>query len=735
MRKLVFFAVLAAAGTAARAEEGMWMPQQIPDLAGRLQTLGFKGDPRAFADLTGQPMGAIVSLGGCSASFVSPDGLIATNHHCIQGSLQYNSTPERDLVEDGYVARTREEELSNGPGSRVYVTVSVKEVTDAITSKLDPRMDDVARAKLIEKRVKDETGKCEKLGQRCTVASFFEGSRWFAIGQLELEDVRLVYAPQNNVGNFGGETDNWMWPRHSGDFSLYRAYVGKDGKSRPYSKENVPYRPAHWLPVNPAGISPGELALVAGYPGRTYRLQTVAEVKDMLEWQYPRTVRRYGDMLAILADLSAKSRATGIKVTTRVRGLANTMKKMKGVLEGVSRYGVVEQLGAEEKALQAWIDADARRKKEWGDVVAKIDEVQAKKAQTRERDALFAELYPSGARSASLVSTARTLWKLADERPKPDAERSPDFQQRQWQRLREGLERLDRSLDLGADRALLRYTLLDAAALPAGTRIPAVDAAAGLAPGMAREEAAKKIDAFLDGLYASTKLGDKAVRLELFEKGTRKELAASQDGFLKLAIALAPMEKELETQKYARDGARSRWAPLYAKARVAKAGGLLAPDANSTLRVTYGLVEGVVPRDGVIYVPQTRLAGILDKHKAGDAEFDVPAPVREAIKAQQASGKGPYVDPKLGDVPVNALVTVDITGGNSGSAVMNGKGEFVGLMFDGTWESITSDLVFDPASTRSIMVDVRYLLWSLTYVAKATNLLDELGVKAGAAGN
>ncbi|MFO0581846.1 MAG: S46 family peptidase [Anaeromyxobacter sp.] len=731
---LALAAVLALA-CSARAEEGMWMPQQIPDLAGRLQTLGFKGDAKAFADLTGQPMGAIVSLGGCSASFVSPDGLIATNHHCIQGALQYNSTPERDLVEDGYVARTRDEELSNGPGSRVYVTVSVKEVTDEVVGKLDPRMDDVARAKLVEKRVKDETGKCEKMGLRCTVSSFFEGARYFAIGQLEIEDVRLVYAPQNNVGNFGGEVDNWMWPRHSGDFSLYRAYVGKDGKSRPFSKENVPYRPAHHLPVNTAGISPGELALVAGYPGRTYRLQTVAEVKDMLEWQYPRTVRRYGDMLAILADLSAKSRATGIKVTTRVRGLANTMKKMKGVIEGAARLNILGELAGEEQALQAWIEADARRKKEWGDVIGKIDAIQAQRAQTRERDALFAELMPAGGRSASFMSTARTLWKMADERPKPDAERQPDFMQRNWTRLREGLERLDRSLDVGADRALLRYTLADVAALPAASRIPAVDAAVGLAPGLAKEEAAKKIDAFLDGLYASTKLGDKAARLELFEKASRKDLQSSTDGFVKLAIALAPMEKELETQKYAREGARSRWAPLYAKARLAKAGGLLSPDANGTLRVTYGLVEGVVPRDGMVYVPQTRLAGVLEKHKAGDADFDVPAPVREAIKAQEAAGKGPWVDPKLGDVPVNTLASVDITGGNSGSAVMNGKGEFVGLMFDGTWESITSDLAFDPASTRSIFVDVRYLLWSLQNVAKATNLLEELGVKAGAAGN
>jgi hypothetical protein len=723
-----------AAAVPARAEEGMWMPQQIPELAGRLQQLGFQGDPHAFSDLTGQPMGAVVSLGGCSAAFVSPDGLIATNHHCIQQSLQYNSTPDRNLVEDGFVARSREEEIWNGPGARVYVTVSVTDVTDPVTYKLDPRMDDLARGKLIEKRLKEQTGKCERAGLRCTVASFFDGARYFAVGQMELQDVRLVYAPQNNVGNFGGEVDNWTWPRHSGDFALYRAYVGKDGKARTYARENVPYRPARFLPVQAGGISPGDLAVVAGYPGRTYRFWTLAETRNLLEWQYPRSVRRYREMLELLADLGRRSPATRIKVTTRVRGLANSTKKMVGVLEGVSRQNLLEGLAAEERALRAFIEADPQRKAEWGGVVAGIDEVLARKVRTRERDALLAELLPSTPRAASLLAAARTLWRLADERPKLDADRDPDFQQRNWARLEESLQRLDRSLDLAADRALLRYTLLDVAALPADQRIPAVDAAAGLAPGLSGEEAGKKVDAFLDGLYASTRLQDRAARLELLGKG-RKELRASPDGFIRLAIALSPMEKQVENEQLARDGARSRFAPGHALARMARAGGLLAPDANSTLRVTYGRVEGVSPRDGVLYAPQTRLAGVLEKHRAGDADFDVPEPVRQAIEAQLARKGGPYLDRGLGDVPVNALASVDITGGNSGSAVMNGRGEFVGMMFDSTWESITGDLVYDPARTRAIMVDVRYLLWSLENVARAPHLLAELGVRAGAAGN
>src|SRR5471032_2117536 len=224
---------LALLPAAARADEGMWIPQQIPQLAERLKTMGFRGDPQAFADLTGQPMGAIVSLGGCSASFVSPDGLIVTNHHCVQGALQFNSTPQKNLMEDGFLATARGQELTAGPGSRVYVTTSVKDVTDEIAGKIDPRLDDRARHEVVEKRLKERTASCEKDGQRCRVASFFDGLKYYELAQMEIQDVRLVYAPAEGIGNFGGEADNWQWPRHTGDWSFYRAYVSPTGKSVP----------------------------------------------------------------------------------------------------------------------------------------------------------------------------------------------------------------------------------------------------------------------------------------------------------------------------------------------------------------------------------------------------------------------------------------------------------------------------------------------------------------------
>jgi len=235
MRLFRVLLLLAIAATAAglQAEEGMWMPQQIPALAARLRALGFQGDPKAFADLTGQPMGAIVSLGGCTASFVSPDGLVVTNHHCVTGGLQFNSTPQRNLLHDGFLAPTLADELSNGPGSRVYVTTAVTEVTKEIAGGTATMASDRERYDAIDRRVKERIAACEKGGSRCSVTSFFEGLRYFEIKQLEIKDVRLVYAPAEGIGVFGGETDNWRWPRHTGDWSFLRAYVAKDGTPAP----------------------------------------------------------------------------------------------------------------------------------------------------------------------------------------------------------------------------------------------------------------------------------------------------------------------------------------------------------------------------------------------------------------------------------------------------------------------------------------------------------------------
>ena len=312
------------------------------------------------------------------------------------------------------------------------------------------------------------------------------------------------------------------------------------------------------------------------------------------------------------------------------------------------------------------------------------------------------------------------------QRPKPDVARDPGFQERDWSRIREAQERLQRTIDPVADRALLRWALGQAATLAADQRLEPVDKAAGLNAGMDKASAGKAIDSYLDGLYAGTKLADHDFRLGLIEKSTA-DLVATNDPFIALAAALEPLAEANREAAKNRAGAYARIRPLYMEAMLEKAGGLLAPDANSTLRVTYGQVKGVDARDGLFYKPQTTLAGIVEKH-TGSGDFDAPQKQLDAIKALRAGKQTPFLDAGVKDVPVNFLSTVDTTGGNSGSPTLNAKGELVGLLFDGTYESVSSDFLFDTVKTRSIHVDSRYMLWTMAEVDGARRLLDEMGV-------
>jgi hypothetical protein len=721
---LVVAALLVAVTPPLAADEGMWMPQQIPDLAAKLKAMGFEGDPAAFADLTGQPMGAIVSLGGCTASFVSPDGLVVTNHHCATGALQYSSTPERNLLRDGFLAKTRDEELPNGPGARLWVTVSVAEVTDAISGKLDPGLDDRARFRTIERQEKETTAACEAKGLRCRVASFFEGLKYFEIAQIEIQDVRLVYAPAEGIGDFGGETDNWRWPRQTGDWSFFRAYVGKDGKPAPFSKDNVPYHPSRWLPVQPAGIQEGDLVFVVGYPGRTERHQTFAEVKETTDWTFPRTIESYKEQIDILESLARSDEALAIKAARRLQGLNNTLTNRKGMLEGLLKGGLLARKEQSEKDLAAWIAASPTRQKEYGGVLPALDALQAETEKTRERDATFNELL----RSSTMLSAAHTIWRLSEERAKKnDLDRDAEYQGRNWSRIREAQEREQRSLDPRIDRALLRWSMLRAALLPADQRIAGLDKMVGLVAGMSKPDAQAAIDAYLARLYSGTRMADLAFRLSLLEKPVA-EIQASKDGFVELALALDSLDREIRDARERRQGAFSRLRPRYMEALLAKADGPVAPDANGTLRVTFGTVKGRAGADGTCWTPFTTLRGIEEKN-TGTGEFKAPRRELDAIAALRAAKKTPYASPALGDVPVDFLSTVDTTGGNSGSPTLNGRGELVGLLFDGTFDTIASDYLFEPVNTRSIHVDVRYMLWTMTEVDGASHLLREMGVE------
>jgi hypothetical protein len=330
----------------------MWMPQQLPQVAKELKAAGLKLDPATLTKLTEFPMGAIVSLGGCSASFVSPQGLVATNHHCVYGSVAHNSTPERDLLAHGFLAHNLGEELPAAPGTRIWVTKEVTNVSQRIVTPEVAKLSGKQRSDAIEKNQKALQSDCEKdPGHRCTVASYYGGLEFYLIKQLEIRDVRLVHAPPVGVGKFGGDTDNWMWPRHTGDYGFYRAYVSKDGKAADYSKDNVPYVPKHYLKLAKEGVKEGDFIMVLGYPGRTNRHRLPSEIAFTFDWSYPAFVKQSAENLAIIAEATKDNKDTALKYASQVAGLNNYYKNRQGMLDSYAGSDMLKRKTAEHEAL------------------------------------------------------------------------------------------------------------------------------------------------------------------------------------------------------------------------------------------------------------------------------------------------------------------------------------------------------------------------------------------------
>jgi hypothetical protein len=500
--------------------------------------------------------------------------------------------------------------------------------------------------------------------------------------------------------------------------------VGKDGEPASFSKDNVPFKPTRWLPVQPAGVKEGDLVFVVGYPGRTQRHQTYAEVKEATEWLFPRVVRTYEEQIRILEELGKTDPELKIKVAGRLRGLNNSLTNRKGQLEGLARGGILADKERGERDLAAWIAADPARRKQYGDVLPALAALQAESEKTRERDAVFESLF----RSSPMLDAAHGAHRLAVEKAKKDdMDREPEYQERNWTRIRDGQERAQRTMDGRIDRALLRWAMAYAAALPADQRISGLDKIAGLTPGMAKADSDRAIEAFLEKLLGGTRMADKEFRLGLLEK-TAAGIAATKDPVVDLALVLDPLYEQNHEAWKGRQGASNRIRPRYMEALLAKSGGLVSPDANGTLRVTFGTIKGKPGPDGIQWTAFTTLKGVEQKH-TGEGEFNAPARQLESIRALRDGKETPYVLSEVGDVPVDFLSTVDTTGGNSGSPTLNGKGEFVGLLFDGTYDTIASDFLFDAANTRSIHADVRYMLWVMTEVDGAGHLVREMGIQ------
>lgn len=697
-----------ALSTPAAADEGMWLPSQMAEVAAQMKAAGAQVPPEELADLTKAPMNAIVSLGGCSASFVSPEGLVVSNHHCVYGSIQYNSKPGQDYLTDGFLAKTKAEEVPAAPGTRIFVIEALRNVTTDMLKGVTPKMTGRQRFDRMDANRKGLIAACEKQpNRRCDVRSYFGGERYFLQQQLEIKDVRLVYAPAGGIGNFGGETDNWQWPRHTGDFGFYRAYVGPDGSSAAYSKDNVPYQPKSWLTIAKEGLKDGDFVMLAGFPGNTNRWRMAAETKSVFADRYPLNQKMLSDYSDLVNKLTAGNQAAQIKYANSVKGADNTKKNLLGQMSGADTIRLIETKEAEEAAFRTWLAADPKRQATYGPALAQLDALIAENNKRAVNDIKMGQLG-----RAQLLSAASTLYRWAKERAKPDTLREVGFQDRDRTPRMEGLKQIERRFDAMVDRKITEWALEHYRSVPAGERNDALLA---------------KLDQIgLDKLYGETKLTDTATRLAWLDK-TPAEFEASTDPFIQLAVAAYPYSQQRLDEDKENDGKLNAASRNVMEARMAwtrEQGKPVYPDANSSLRITWGKVTGR-KQDGVTWSAFTTAEGMAAKH-TGKGEFDAPDKAVELVKARDY---GNYVAPELGTLPVNYLTTVDITGGNSGSATLNAKGELVGLAFDGTLDGVISDWRFNPAINRTIHVDHRYMLWVMEKVDGATNLLKEMGVK------
>ena len=694
----------------AHADEGQWQPHQLPQLKSELKRIGITIPAEKLTDLTKHPMSAIVSLGGCSASFVSPDGLVVTNHHCAYGAIQRNATPEKNYIVNGFLAKTRAEELPGGPNTLVYVTEKVENVTDRVLKDLAPTLSGRERNELVESRIKALIAECETdKAYRCSVPSFHRGLEYYRIRQLMIRDVRLVYAPSDMVGNFGGDIDNFEWPRQTGDFSFLRAYVGKDGRPADPSPDNVPYKSKDFLVVSAEGLKNGDPILLAGYPGRTSRYKLPAEIRFARDANFP---LRVADMQADLAVIAAATKGNAqydVRYASVVKSINNVLKKTQGLLDGFARKDIAAIKDVQDAEFRAWFNQPANQKGASKTLLADLDAVIAADMALSEEEFAY-----SVATNSDLLKSARTLYRLALEQQKPNAQRESGYQERDLSFIKARLTRLEQSFVPSVDEArfaasLQRYAKLAAKTHPQGldALLPAPDA--------------------VGALYKQTRLGDTAQRLAWMSKDPAA-FKASDDAFIQLAVKMHDVAMSIENRRKEIDGNLERVIPQYMSAVIAwkkSQGKPVYPDANSTLRVTYGTVSPYMPRDGLVKGPFTTVQGIVEKHTGADP-FIAPKNLLAAVKEQRF---GVFKDPVLGTVPVNFLSSADTTGGNSGSAVMNKRGELVGLNFDSTYESITKDWYFDSAITRAIHVDIRYMLWVMKEVDHADNLLKEMKIK------
>jgi hypothetical protein len=711
MKRTVLITLLAistfilGAYKADRKDEGMFPLSELRNLD--LKKLGLKIRPQELYNPSGTSLiDAIVRVGGCTGSFVSEEGLIVTNHHCAFGYVAAISDTAHDYISNGFLASTRQQEQP-AKGLVCRITASYEDVSSLVLAGTAAITDPGERVKKINQNIRwvqDSQNRANPT-LSCEISEMFTGRTYVLFRYRLLKDVRIVYVPARSIGEYGGEKDNWVWPRHAGDFAFLRAYVAPDGSVAEYNEKNIPYQPAKILKVNPAGVKENDFVFVLGYPGRTYRHKPAAFYRYHQEYMLRYISDLYDWEIEKLEAMGKENKAVEIRYAGTIKSLANVTKNYKGKLQGFRRAGLTAKKYEEENMLQQYINADAKRKAEFGNVIPRINALYDEIIRFAPRNLWYDQIY----NIAPMLAVAATIDNYRDAYSElKTKEEKEAFRSKQQKRMKDLFYAFIAKFDESFERESLAKMVKDARGFNKENEVSAIS-------NLTVEE--------INSIYSKTKIGNKEEIGKLMDEDWDK-LFGMNDPLIELASSLNAEINLHDAEDKAREGELNQLMAKYVDAKAMWKNGTFVPDANGTLRFTYGHVKGYSPNDAEYHKPFTTIRGVVEKEDGKDWEL------MQVIKDLYAKRDfGSLIYPLLNDVPVNILYDLDTTGGNSGSPILNASGELIGVNFDRAYTATINDYAWNESYSRSVGVDIRYVLWIVQKVAKADHLVQEMKLK------
>ncbi len=706
MRKLLLAITLFFVAFVTKADEGMWLLKELNrESIARMKELGFTFPINQLYDENKPSLkdAVVIFGGGCTGVAVSETGLIFTNHHCGYGAIQKLSAVEHDYLKDGFVAKNHADELY-ADGLAISFLRSMEDVTDRILPQVPSVLSEIQRENVIDSLANELVKQYENDPfTSARVVPYYAGNKYYVVLYDVFRDVRLVVAPPSSIGKFGGDTDNWMWPRHTGDFSAFRVYADKNNKPAQHSASNVPYKPKYVVPVSLAGVEDGDYAMTIGYPGRTQRYLSSWGIRQTMESQNKPRIEVRGAKQDIWWDAMTQNDTIRIKYANKFAGSSNYWKNSMGMNEALTNLGVLAEKEELEAFLEMWINNNAANKAKYGTTLNTLNEAYTQSNEMARYTTYFLETFNNG---IELIRFANTILRFDPDGTEEDKQAFIN------DRLIESYKNYEPALDRKV--------------LPVMMKLYAERVPEQYHPDIYQtieEKFGGDYEKYADWLFANTNFISLEKLLSVLKTANTQDL--TQDPAMQLALSTADMGYELSGEMM----------PFYENILRAEREFMAAlmemdssrpfyPDANFTQRLSYGSVKGYKPRDAVWYDYYTTSQGIMEKEKPGDPEFNVQSYILDEIRKKDF---GPYAD-KDGTMRVNFLSNNDITGGNSGSPVFNGKAELVGLAFDGNWESLSGDILFEPEMQRTISVDIRYVLYTIDKLMNAPHIVNELKI-------